>query len=515
MIDFFGNLARGDHDTMLKFVHGPAKCAPRRPGAPAAARGVRGPRAAAARATPRPPTHCVARVNAEWRGRPATCEPTARARLTAGLVIRGRASRTQMATAEDHEDQVSVWSEIAVSLDVGDDSDDDNKARTNSTPGAPACLGSYRPQVTPGTAHGEAGLDGLAHCIALELWLGCEDAALRPLSELQALGIGAVVNCTSEGDGGAPCLHAAEGIEYWRVAVHDTGSADILSHLSRTADWITARRERGTAVLVHSQEGVSRSATVIIAALMHAEGLGRDAAYLRTKEARRVAEPNHGFWVQLAQFEANQQHEREEGRRKLAHFWATAPIVDAIRAEVRESHSRAFDFKKGASEVVEGFLYLGGKQEAADGEWHRRIGITHVLNCADSSARGAPSMDEHLHYCQLDAADDHEFQILSTSLSPALDFIRHAAAVGGRVLVHCHAGVNRSAAIVVGYLATDNDMGVVAAVRKVWAARPIVLVNQDFIRQLAGLELKLSGAAEATAGGLFHHAAATGESQSS
>ena len=53
-------------------------------------------------------------------------------------------------------------------------------------------------------------------------------------------------------------------------------------------------------------------------------------------------------------------------------------------------------------------------------------------------------------------------------------------------------GVNRSAAIVVGYLATDSDMGVVAAVRQVWAARPIVLVNQDFIRQLAELELSLT-----------------------
>ena len=56
-----------------------------------------------------------------------------------------------------------------------------------------------------------------------------------------------------------------------------------------------------------------------------------------------------------------------------------------------------------------------------------------------------------------------------------------------------HAGVNRSAAIVVAYLmearATSRGMGAVSAVRKVWQARPIVLTNNNFIRQLAEHEL--------------------------
>merc|ERR1711969_442633 len=42
---------------------------------------------------------------------------------------------------------------------------------------------------------------------------------------------------------------------------------------------------------------------------MRGEGIGRDAAYLRVKEARRIAEPNASFWAQLGQFDAEAQPE--------------------------------------------------------------------------------------------------------------------------------------------------------------------------------------------------------------
>ena len=55
---------------------------------------------------------------------------------------------------------------------------------------------------------------------------------------------------------------------------------------------------------MHCQMGRSRSATIAIAALMAAEDLSRDAAYVKVKGARPMAEPNQGFWEQLARFEA-------------------------------------------------------------------------------------------------------------------------------------------------------------------------------------------------------------------
>jgi len=88
------------------------------------------------------------------------------------------------------------------------------------------------------------------------------------------------------------------------VGVHDNETADISSYLGIASSWIAARRSAGKAVLVHCQMGRSRSATITIAALMVAEGLSRDAAYLKVKGARPMAEPNQSFWEQLAMFEA-------------------------------------------------------------------------------------------------------------------------------------------------------------------------------------------------------------------
>ena len=176
-----------------------------------------------------------------------------------------------------------------------------------------------RPKVPNGVAPGATVLGGpdddvkgpcafmhglCAHRVAENLFLGSREAAERPSAELAALGIRAVVNCTRDGAAdGVPCVHEADGVEYCRVGVHDNESADILSYLGIAASWIAARRSTGQGVLVHCQMGRSRSATIAIAALMAAEGLSRDAAYLKVKGARPMAEPNQGFWEQLAKFE--------------------------------------------------------------------------------------------------------------------------------------------------------------------------------------------------------------------
>ena len=144
-----------------------------------------------------------------------------------------------------------------------------------------------RPRARPAAPEGEAvlggasGLHSACHRVAEGLFLGAKEAALCPSAELRAQGIGAVVNCTKEGAGGTPCGHEAEGIHYCRVSVDDNEGADILSFLGVVADWISAHRAAGTGVLVHCEMGVSRSASVVIAALMLAEGCSRDAAYLR------------------------------------------------------------------------------------------------------------------------------------------------------------------------------------------------------------------------------------------
>ena len=57
-------------------------------------------------------------------------------------------------------------------------------------------------------------------------------------------------------------------------------------------------------VLVHCRAGVSRSATVCIAYIMHKQGLSLDSAYEFVKSKRPVIDPNINFIRQLQKFEA-------------------------------------------------------------------------------------------------------------------------------------------------------------------------------------------------------------------
>lgn len=64
--------------------------------------------------------------------------------------------------------------------------------------------------------------------------------------------------------------------------------------------------------------------------------------------------------------------------------------------------------------------------------------------------------------------------------------------VSGKILVHCHVGVSRSATVVLAYLMLKRNMTLVEAINKVKAGRGII-PNRGFLRQLIDLHIKLYG----------------------
>ena len=66
----------------------------------------------------------------------------------------------------------------------------------------------------------------------------------------------------------------------------------------------------GGRVLVHCQEGISRSSTILIAYLMARQGLSLQDAYGWVKAQRKQIFPNLGFWRQLDLFERTLAHQR-------------------------------------------------------------------------------------------------------------------------------------------------------------------------------------------------------------
>ncbi|KAI1789918.1 DSPc-domain-containing protein [Ganoderma leucocontextum] len=91
--------------------------------------------------------------------------------------------------------------------------------------------------------------------------------------------------------------HAAQGnkLECYRLDILDSSSADLRPHLEATVRWIDERLRRGINVLVHCQQGVSRSAAVVIAYLIYAHSMTYDAAFDFVKRKRPCIKPNSGF----------------------------------------------------------------------------------------------------------------------------------------------------------------------------------------------------------------------------
>lgn len=105
-----------------------------------------------------------------------------------------------------------------------------------------------------------------------------------------------------------------DGIHHLVIPLSDTTTANLLQHLPEAVGFIeSALGESGDArVLVHCIEGISRSASAVIAYLMSARGMSFAQALRIVKRRRAVVSPNLGFVRQLSQWGALCEAEREE-----------------------------------------------------------------------------------------------------------------------------------------------------------------------------------------------------------
>ncbi|XP_055335153.1 dual specificity protein phosphatase 10-like [Paramacrobiotus metropolitanus] len=130
------------------------------------------------------------------------------------------------------------------------------------------------------------------------LFLGNENDAMN-MQLLSAWNIKHILNVTSH----APCHFEESGIRYKRVSACDSGQQNLLQHFNEAFDFIEEARKSNSSILIHCQAGVSRSATIVVAYVMHHLGISMNEAYNLVKTKRSVISPNFNFMGQLMQYE--------------------------------------------------------------------------------------------------------------------------------------------------------------------------------------------------------------------
>ena len=129
-------------------------------------------------------------------------------------------------------------------------------------------------------------------------------------------------------------------------------------------------------------------------------------------------------------------------------------------------------------------LYIGGENEARDLILLCSLGITHIVNCASKYVDTGPDFyGQDFSYMGFDAEDDWTYDIMQ-HFWPVYDFIEKARQSGGKVLIHCLMGVNRSGVLAIAYCMLHKNMGPISAAKFVKESRKMVLINNGFQRRL-------------------------------
>ena len=125
-------------------------------------------------------------------------------------------------------------------------------------------------------------------------------------------------------------------------------------------------------------------------------------------------------------------------------------------------------------------LLLSSQSAASDQNTLTSHGVTHILNVAPGIPRAFP---ESYTYCEVPILDLPDTDI--TQYFPqCFKFIDDVRADGGRVLVHCNAGVSRAVSIVTGYVIEKEHMDFERAFALVKSKRAAARPNDGFKAQL-------------------------------
>jgi hypothetical protein len=132
-------------------------------------------------------------------------------------------------------------------------------------------------------------------------------------------------------------------------------------------------------------------------------------------------------------------------------------------------------------------VWVGSQATAADAAFIKKNNIKLVVNCSKDIPKfsDVPMLRVPVH----DAAFDAEKMWKYLALASAA--IRDVTRYNGNVLIHCHAGMNRSATVCAAYLMTIKGLTAKEAMEAVRKAKPETFRPMNFKSSLVNYEKQL------------------------
>eukprot|EP00899_Mesostigma_viride_P008863 jgi/Mesvir1/17979/Mv09325-RA.1 len=239
---------------------------------------------------------------------PAPFKEDGRARSLAGGLDRGAHRRTASASGDIHSEEGSM---------------------PNKSPRGPSSRRANE------SSSCDNGLDDKPVLVVEGLYIGSVNAEAN-IEALQKAGVKNIITVA----GGHPPTHP-EVFEYLEVHCRDRSDEDITKHFATCFDFIDKALGAKQGVLVHCVAGRSRSAAVVLGYMMYRKGYSLEAALSKLRSVRPCIDPNHGFLIQLLEFQqvgfdlqelARRQAKNEEADRKLKE-----------QKEMRDKRGKALD----------------------------------------------------------------------------------------------------------------------------------------------------------------------------
>ncbi|CAB9529752.1 specificity protein phosphatase 1 [Seminavis robusta] len=134
-------------------------------------------------------------------------------------------------------------------------------------------------------------------------------------------------------------------------------------------------------------------------------------------------------------------------------------------------------------------LFLSGATSLLNQQRLKSLGITHILNVAGRQATNLEgNQSNDFIYKTIGAADRKDYAMLELHLEECRSFIDSCREMGGKCLVHCQAGANRSGVVVAAEMMLRTQKPVLEVVYHCRKQRGTTfLCNETFIIELVKL----------------------------